>query len=127
MLASHVLHLSGVPIPRVLKRVREERKNRYGLLHGFYPGEHTEINLAEVDRLEHLHAVALTDDAFAVGKTIIDLKLYERRVEITGLRREGKEIESPDPLISLTAQDILVLRGKPRRLERAERFILEGD
>ncbi|MBL8427547.1 MAG: cation:proton antiporter, partial [Dechloromonas sp.] len=38
MLASHALVLVGVPINRVLKRIRQTRSKRYSLLRGFYRG-----------------------------------------------------------------------------------------
>jgi CPA2 family monovalent cation:H+ antiporter-2 len=44
-----------------------------------------------------------------------------------GLRREGKEISKPALDMILQSQDILVIRGKPRKVERVERYLLEGD
>ena len=42
------------------------------------------------------------------------------------LRRDEIETEEPDISIILQPQDTLILRGKPRRGERAERFVQEG-
>ena len=39
MLASHALVLMGVPLDRVLQRMREVREQRYSLLRGFFHGE----------------------------------------------------------------------------------------
>lgn len=128
MLVSHVLYMSGVPVSRILRRVRKERKNRYGFLHGFFPGETTDLrSTSKRDRLEFLHAVSLSSNASSIGKRIEELQLEERRVVIQGLRRDGEEISEPDPSTLLKAHDILVIKGKPRRVERAERFLLEGD
>ncbi|WP_018691059.1 monovalent cation:proton antiporter family protein [Algicola sagamiensis] len=126
MLVSHVLYMSGVPVSRILRRMQTERKNHYGFMHGFYPGENTEISLEDRDRLEHLHAVTLTSDAFGVGKTIRSLNLEARRVEISGLRRNGAEVPSPSYEMVLEERDTLILKGKPRRVERVERYLLEG-
>ncbi len=126
MLVAHVMYMSGVPVKRVLRRVQSERKNRYGMLHGYFPGENTDLSARAYDRLEHLHAIALTDDAYAIGKTIIELDLELKRIDVTGLRRNGNEIAYPDPTTQLICQDILIVRGKPRRVERFERFLLEG-
>ena len=38
MLASHALMLLGVPLNRVLRRIRDTREQRYGLLRGFFHG-----------------------------------------------------------------------------------------
>ncbi len=40
MLASHALVLVGVPFKRVLRRIRDVREDRYGLLRGFFHGLH---------------------------------------------------------------------------------------
>lgn len=126
MLVSHVLFLTGVPVRRILKRVQAERENRYGLLHGYFPGDSTPLSPDLSESLEFLHAIAITEDAFAKGRSLSDLNLAKRRVDVTGLRRDGKEISEPPLDTMLLAQDILIVRGKPRRVERAERFLLEG-
>ena len=127
MLVSQVLHYAGVPMSRILKRIRAERRGRYDHMHGFYPGETTEITYNTEDKLEFMHAVMVNNTAYGIGKTLEELNLSRMRVPIKGLRREGKEIESPEALLELVAGDVLVISGKPRRVERAERFLLEGD
>ena len=126
MLVSQVLHLSGVPMSRILKRVRKERKGHYGNMHGFFPGETTEMDYVKQDKLEFMHAVILTDNAYAVGKSLEHLNLERMRINVKGLRRDNKEMPDPDGQIELLAGDVLVITGKPRRVERAERFLLEG-
>ena len=126
MLISHVLHMSGVPMRRILRRVSQERENRYEFLHGFFSDGSVEQNREHLERLEYLHAIALPESAFAVDKKIAHLSLDKQRVVITALRRDGQEIESPPKDMVLKANDILLLKGKPRRVERAEQFLLEG-
>lgn len=126
MLISQVLHYSGVPMSRILKRVRAERKGRYDHLHGFYPGETTQISYGTEDKLEFIHAVALPGHAACVGQTLSELALDSMRVSIRGLRRDGREISAPQPDTCLHAGDVLIIAGKPRRVERAERYLLEG-
>lgn len=126
MLVSQVLHLSGVPMSRILKRVRKERKEHYRHMHGFFPGETTEMTYGKQDKLEFMHAVVLTPDAHAVGKTIADVIIKARGVSVKGLRRNNTEISEPDENTMLQRNDVLVISGKPRRVERAERVLLEG-
>lgn len=126
MLISHVLHMSGVPMRRILRRVSQERENRYEFLHGFFTDGSVEQNSEPLERLEYLHAIALPESAYAIDKQIAQLNLNKQRVVITALRRDGQEIESPDNDVILQANDILLLKGKPRRVERAEQFLLEG-
>ncbi|WP_440906439.1 monovalent cation:proton antiporter-2 (CPA2) family protein (plasmid) [Catenovulum sp. SX2] len=123
MLVSHVMLHSGVPVKRIFGRVRRERKNHYNGLHGFYRGDSYKQDEREV---EYLHAVTLTDNAFAVGLHLNELDLPLRGVEVTALRRDGKEYYNPEPDMELIPQDVLIVLGVPRRVERAERFLLEG-
>jgi CPA2 family monovalent cation:H+ antiporter-2 len=126
MLISQVLHYSGVPMSRILKRIRNERKKGYVHMHGFYPGESTEISYDTKDKLEFMHAVIISDNAFAVGKTIAQLDITRRKVKVMALRREGIEIESPAEDTLVLADDVMVISGKPRRVERIEKFLLDG-
>jgi len=126
MLVSQVLSLSGVPFSRIVRRVQKERKNHYNHLHGFFQGEHTDMSPDAIDRIEFAHAIILVDDSFATGKSIRSLKLDESRVFVIALRRNNIESEEPDLDTILLAQDTLIVRGNPRRVERAERFVQEG-
>ncbi|VEL96014.1 Kef-type potassium/proton antiporter (CPA2 family) [Alteromonas sp. 76-1] len=126
MLISQVLHYAGVPMSRILKRVRAERKGRYDHLHGFYPGETTEISYGTEDKLEFIHAVVLSEHAACMGKKIKDIDFARMRVRVRGLRRNGTEVKDPDHEAVLQPHDVLVIAGKPRRVERAERKLLEG-
>jgi CPA2 family monovalent cation:H+ antiporter-2 len=126
MLVSQVLFESGVPMSRVLKRIRKERENRYGHLHGFYPGDATEVTASRRDLLEYIHAIAIPSDAFAVKRTLAELDLTLRRVEVVGLRRGGAELASPDENTVIQAFDTIIIKGKPRRVERAERYLMTG-
>ena len=126
MLVSQVLSLTGVPFSRIVRRVQRERKNHYNHLHGFFQGEHTDMSPDAIDRIEFAHAINLVDDSFANGRTIKSLKLEERRVIVIAMRRNNIESEEPDADTVLQSQDTLIVRGKPRRVERAERFVQEG-
>lgn len=127
MIISQVMHYSGVPMSRILKRVTAERKGRYDHMHGFYPGETTEINPETQDKLEFIHPIIISANAFAVGKSLAELDLEKLKVKLKGLRRDQHELQSPTLNEKVRAGDVLIIAGKPRRVERTERFILEGD
>nr|WP_250884118.1 monovalent cation:proton antiporter family protein [Glaciecola sp. XM2] len=126
MLISQVLHYSGIPMSRILKRIRNERKKGYVHMHGFYPGETTELSYDTQDKLEFMHAVVITESAYAVGKTIEELDITRRRIKVMALRRDGEEIETPEESTTILADDVLVISGKPRRVERIEKYLLDG-
>lgn len=126
MLVSQVLSLTGVPFSRIMRRVQKERKNHYNHLHGFFQGEHTDMSPEAIDRLEFAHATFINDDSFGCGKSIASLKLDKRQVHIIALRRGGIECETPEIDTILQDQDILIIRGKPKGVEEADRYIQKG-
>lgn len=120
MLVSQVLYQSGVPLSRILKRLEYERRHHYRYLHGFFSGADTDFTL------ERLHATALPQDAFIVGKTLAMIPWEKLRIELRAIRRAGAETESPPKDWECKPGDILILLGKPRRIERAENWLLKG-
>ena len=126
MLVSQVLSLTGVPFSRILKRVQKERNSHYSHLHGFFQGEHTDMSPEAIERIEFAHAVHLTDDSYAVGHSISELKLGNSHMIIVALKRDDVEIEYPEDNTVLQDQDIIIVRGKPRRVELTERFLQKG-
>lgn len=126
MLVSQVLSLTGVPFSRIMRRVQEERKNHYNHLHGFFQGEHTDMSPEAIERIEFAHAILINEDSFGCGKSIGSLNLDKKRVHVIALKRGETETESPDENVVLLPQDTLIVRGKPRRVERTERFVQEG-
>ncbi len=126
MLVSHVLSLTGVPFSRIMRRVQSERKNHYNHLHGFFQGEDTDMSAQAREHLEFANAITLTDNSFAAGQSIKALELSARRVVVSSIRRDDNEMDQPDQDMVLQPQDTLVLRGKPRRVERAERYLQDG-
>ncbi|WP_322406025.1 cation:proton antiporter [Idiomarina sp. PL1-037] len=126
MLISHVLSRSGIPIRRILARLDKERRNHYGEMHGFFQGDETEITPELADKLEFLRALTLPEGAWATGKRIDELNWDKHQVQLKALRRDDEEIPEPDNDTELQPQDVVLLVGKPRYVEAAERWLLEG-
>ena len=120
MMVSQVLFKCGVPLNRILKRLESERRNHYPYLHGFFGGEESDYTL------EQLHAVALPSGAHCVGVTLNDIPWAKLKVELKAVRRGSDEVATPSMDWLLQVDDILLLQGKPRRVERAEEYILQG-
>ncbi|MGH8712914.1 MAG: NAD-binding protein, partial [Casimicrobiaceae bacterium] len=124
MLASHTLLLLGVPLNRVLSRIRAVREERYSIFRGFYHGASDTADAA--DNLQpRLHSLLLTERATAVGKSLREIDL-KGRVEISSVRRRGARAAAPAPDYRFEAGDVLVLLGKPGDLSFAERRLLRG-
>ncbi|OUR84015.1 potassium transporter [Colwellia psychrerythraea] len=126
MLVSQVLSLTGVPFSRIMRRVQKERKNHYNHLHGFFQGEHTDMSPQAIDRIEFAHAILINDDSFGCGKSIESLNLGKMKVNVVALRRGEIECESPEENTILQSQDTLIIRGKPRGVEKADHYAQEG-
>ncbi|HSC23663.1 MAG TPA: TrkA C-terminal domain-containing protein, partial [Casimicrobiaceae bacterium] len=122
MLASHTLLVLGVPLPRVLARIREVREARYALFRGFFRGT---TDLTGADNVEpRLRTVLLPQNARAVGRPLSEL-LDGTRVEVTGVRRGGARSVQPGPEWRFAPGDAVVLLGRPADLARAEKKLLE--
>jgi len=126
MLASHAMLMIGVPVRRVLGRLREMRGDRYRLLRGFYRGASDEPADLDEAAQPRLHSVTLGQDAYGVGRTLAELDLAAVGVEVTAVRRRGIRAEAPGPETRLKVGDVLVLLGGPDALEAAEIRLMEG-
>ena len=124
MLASHALMLLGVPLHRVLKRIRTTREQRYSLFRGFFRGASDEA--AETDEPIRLHSVLLPKGARAIGKTLRILDLEAAAVAVTAIRRRSIRSQDPDPDTELAEGDVIVLRGRESDLAAAEITLLQG-
>jgi CPA2 family monovalent cation:H+ antiporter-2 len=125
MLGSHALVLLGVPLARVLKRVRETRDERYQLLRGYFHSAGDEEDVDD-EHHERLHSVSLHEGAPGVGATLAELGLQPLGAEVTAVRRRGIRGTDPSPEMRLQAGDVIVMRGLPDALEQAERRLLEA-
>ena len=126
MLASHALLLSGVPLSRVVRRVRSVRESRYGLLRGFFHGaEDTPEDLTE--RLHpRLHSVVLPAGAHAVGRLLGYLALDGLGVEVVSIRRHGSVSPAVAETLMLEPADVVVIKGNPESIALAEAHLLNG-
>jgi CPA2 family monovalent cation:H+ antiporter-2 len=122
MLASHLLLLLGVPLNRVLARIRAIREERYSLFRGFFHGATDAADAAE-NLQPRLHSVLLTERSAAVGRTLEDLDLAGL-VEVTSVRRRGMRSKVPPVDYRFEAGDVIVLLGRPENLALAERRLL---
>ncbi len=122
MLASHALVLVGVPINRVLKRIRTIRAKRYSLLRGYYRGVTDRDE--EESRQSRLHSVLLTPGARAVGQTLAELDLARVGCEVSAIRRRGIKAVEPAAETRLEAGDVVVVLGAADAVEAAEQRLL---
>jgi len=126
MLASHALMLLGVPLNRVVKRIRLFREERYKLFKGYFHG----ASDAESEDLEkqqvRLHSVIITNGAFAIGRSLADMQLDVFDVEVKSIRRPNSNGAILNQHSLLAEGDVIVLLGQSAGLSNAENSLLTG-
>ncbi len=75
---------------------------------------------------ERLHVIRIPKGAYAARRRLSELQLERYDVQIAAVRRNGIRGSDPTPDTLVRSGDVLVLRGKPKGLVRAERRILAG-
>ncbi|GAC1697913.1 MAG: monovalent cation:proton antiporter family protein [Steroidobacteraceae bacterium] len=126
MLVSHVLMLLRVPVSRVVRAVGDIRNNRYAVLRNIVGQDESQ----PVDELgEHREAtksVVVPPGAWAVGRSLEEVRSRNVAVTFTGVRRQGILGRDPAGDTVLRDGDIVVIYGQPEELERAEAVLLAG-
>jgi K+:H+ antiporter len=126
MVVSHLLHLLGMPMGEIQRKVEEVRGHRYSLLRSVFRGQDAlPIDPSHAFR-EQLYTVILNSGAHAIGKRIGELNLKAAKVVVTALRREGVVGRQPSADTILKQDDVMVLWGTPEDLENAEEILLRG-
>lgn len=124
MLASHALVLLGVPLNRVVKRIRMFREERYKMFKGFFHGI-SDGDEAVERVVPRLHSLPVNALAYCIGKPLKDIYFGLCKAEITAVRRDAHPEEvSPD--FVFREGDIVVILAKPHDLVLAERILLTG-
>jgi CPA2 family monovalent cation:H+ antiporter-2 len=126
MLVSHVLMLLHVPVARVVRTLDEVRNGRYAVLRNIVG----RAEAAPADETSGSHAesksVVVPPGAWAVGRSLSEVRGRGVAVTFTGVRRQGILGREPGADTMLRDGDIVVIYGEPGELERAESILLAG-
>jgi CPA2 family monovalent cation:H+ antiporter-2 len=123
MLGSQTLLMAGLPLARVLRRIRATREARYSALRGYFRGLTDD---QDEDNDERLASIRIDKRLPVLGKSLAELDLESMGVMVVALRRRGAPSAEPTPGLRLAAEDILILRGGAEELAAAE-LRLAGD
>ena len=122
MLGSQTLLMAGVPLARVLKRIRLTREARYGALRGYFRGlNDDQDDDAHGDRLASFLVTARQG-----GRTLVQLDLQSLGATLVNVRRRGAHALAFGPDTRMESGDILILRGEPEALAAAKMRLAEG-
>jgi monovalent cation:H+ antiporter-2, CPA2 family len=125
MLVSHVLMLLRVPVSRVVRTLGEIRNSRYAVLRNIVR-EPDAPRVAANEPREEIKSVVVPPGAWAVGRSLSEIRGRGVEVTFTGVRRHGILGREPSPDTVLRDGDIVVIYGAPEELERAEAVLLAG-
>ena len=125
MLASHALVLLGVPLNRVIKRIRMFREERYKMFKGYFRGVSDD---QATDALQiRLHSIEINQNAYCKNMRLDQIDFNQLNVELQLIRRPNMlEDISPRGDIVLSDGDVLVLLGNQQSLIDAENFLVSG-
>ncbi|MGZ5037694.1 MAG: NAD-binding protein, partial [Usitatibacter sp.] len=124
MLATQTMMQLGMPLNRVLRRLREVRQERYRFMRGFFPGA-TDDETADAEQ-PRLRTLVIGPGAAAVGKSLGSLAIDKVGVQVTAVRRANAREVNPAAETVLRTGDVLVLLGTQGQLARAEILLLQG-
>jgi CPA2 family monovalent cation:H+ antiporter-2 len=123
MLASQTLMLLNMPTSRVVRIVGEIRRARYATLRGVVPAD---TPGGDGEPAEGLASIVIPPQAWAVDRTLAEVRARGAEVAFTALRRQGITGREPADSTVLRGGDTLVVYGLPAAVEHAEAILLAG-
>ena len=126
MLVSHVLMLLQVPVSRVVRTIGEIRDHRYSVLRNIVRRTGAPALDESHEFREEVKSVVVPPGAWAVGRTLGEVRARGVQVTFTGVRRHGILGRNPTESTQLRDGDVVVVYGTPEELERAEAVLLAG-
>jgi monovalent cation:H+ antiporter-2, CPA2 family len=126
MLVSHVLMLLRVPVTRVVRALGEIRNSRYAVLRNIVRRGDARVVDETTEQREEIRSIVVPPGAWAVGRSLGEVRNRGVAVTFTGVRRHGILGREPAGDTILRDGDIVVIYGQPEELERAEAVLLAG-
>ena len=127
MLGSHALMVLGIPLGRIVKKIRSFRSERYAMFRGYFKGS-TDISddFSGEEQLE-LHSIEVKRNPLLMGSKLENIRFEDFNIQIQYLRRPNM-LENIEPRsdIILDNGDILVILGMQQNINHFEKYISSG-
>jgi CPA2 family monovalent cation:H+ antiporter-2 len=125
MLASHMLLLLGVSANKVRDKISDIKSYRYQMMRSYYSGK----NDTEKEREQTFaHAVVITLESYALGKTIKTVKEKFFPAKIRSFTRRGiRSFQEPCPDVVFDEGDIVIIEGTKQDIYTSEERLLKGE
>ena len=127
MLGSHALMVLGIPLGRIVKKIRSFRSERYAMFRGYFKGS-SDISddFSGQEQLE-LHSIEVKRNPLLMGSMLENIRFEDFNIQIQYLRRPNMlENIDPRPDIILDDGDILVILGLQQNINHFEKYISSG-
>jgi CPA2 family monovalent cation:H+ antiporter-2 len=126
MLIWHTLLLLKMPVSNVMRTIGDIRSDRYSMMRSLiqHPDASSAIDSAAIS--DEVHTFVLPPGAWAVGRTIQQIRERGADLRINAIRRDGIVGRDPSDDTVLREGDVLLLHGRPDRLEHGEGVLLMG-
>ncbi|HEX8782184.1 MAG TPA: cation:proton antiporter, partial [Steroidobacteraceae bacterium] len=113
MLVSHVLMLLHVPVTRVVRTLGEIRNSRYAVLRNIVRRGDARVVDETSEQHEEIRSIVVPPGAWAVGRSLGEVRNRGVAVTFTGVRRHGILGREPAGDTILRDGDIVVIYGQP--------------
>ena len=104
----------------------EKRDNRYALLSTVRQHSESSVPVDVLEQREELRTVVIPPGAWAVGRSVDEIRERGAAVAFTGIRRHGILGKAPEGAARLREGDLVLIYGRPEALEHAEGVLLAG-
>ncbi|MEY3466184.1 MAG: hypothetical protein RL603_1783, partial [Pseudomonadota bacterium] len=125
MLVAHALLLLDQPMSRVMRMASGIRRERYAALRGLLRGD-SDLPSGEDEFTEELQTIVLPPGAWAVGRSLAEVRAHGAKVAFTAIRRAGIVGREPGIETIFREGDAVIVFGTPEALEHAEAVLLVG-
>lgn len=126
MLVWHTLLLLKVPVSSVMRTIGDIRKNRYSMMRDLIQFPDASVAGNRAVFADEQHTFVLPPGAWAVGRTITEVRERGAEMTFSAIRRDGIVGREPAADTVLREGDVLVLYGHPDALEHGEAVLLMG-
>ncbi len=123
VLASSAMLAAGVPMKRILRRVRTARMSRYADLREYFHGDRDIAFMEDTSR--HLHSVRVPPGSPAIGWSPLGIPFPEPKADVVAVVRNTVKLGVHSE-IRIEAEDVLVLGGGRDSIIIAEEYIFSA-
>jgi len=126
ILVGATLRTLRMPFARVAHTLGQVRDTRYALLRNVRQHTGSAVPVDLLEQRDELRTIVIPPGAWAVGRSVDEIRERGAAVAFTGIRRHGILGKAPEGAARLREGDLVLIHGPPEALEHAEGVLLAG-